>query len=205
MRGDSTVEDKHDLRVSVSTIPFVPPLLIYVLTFLLSWRHIKHEYLHHNHKPRIDYLAWVLNVKLGPTYIQHLDLRITNLVRSRGLAAWRQSFHSEWRRCQSAKITLPLNPRDNPLPYKWVCTCPAFAADGLFASISYNWWTESQRNFLRRSTVSAVVRSGVIPPFVLAILLVTATYLNLCHHQPRFQTLLVLRWIEYRQGSGWRR
>jgi hypothetical protein len=126
VRGDSTVKDKHDLRVSVSTVSFVPPLLIYVLTFLLSWRHIKHEYLHHNHKPRIDYLAWVLNVKLGPTYIQHLDLRITNLVRSRGLAAWRQSFRSEWRRCQSAKITLPLNPRYNPLPYKWVCTCPAF-------------------------------------------------------------------------------
>ena len=124
LQRDSSAQDEHDLQVTVS----IPSALLHIhlLIHTLSWHHIKKEYLHHNHKRCIDYLVWVLITKLGPTYIWHLDLCITNTVRSRGLAAWRQALHMEWRRCESMKITLPLNARYNPLPYKWVCTCPAF-------------------------------------------------------------------------------
>lgn len=84
------------------------------------------DFLHHNHKPRVDYLVWVLLQHLGPRYILQLDNQATHASRTRGLSAWREAFRSEWRRCQVTQITLPLNPRYNPLPYKWVCTCPAF-------------------------------------------------------------------------------
>ncbi|KIM22675.1 hypothetical protein M408DRAFT_56778, partial [Serendipita vermifera MAFF 305830] len=34
----------------------------------LHWRRIKHDYLTHNHKPRVDYLIWILVTRLMPTY-----------------------------------------------------------------------------------------------------------------------------------------
>jgi hypothetical protein len=91
-----------------------------------SWRRIKKDFLHHNHKPRIDYLVWVLLEQLGPHYTLQLQKQGAQESRIRGLAAWREAFRSEWRRCVAAQITLPLNIRYNPLPYKWVCTCPSF-------------------------------------------------------------------------------
>ncbi|KAJ6542145.1 hypothetical protein DFH09DRAFT_848348, partial [Mycena vulgaris] len=32
------------------------------------WRCIKHDFLHHFHKPRVDLLVWILVVKLAPRY-----------------------------------------------------------------------------------------------------------------------------------------
>ncbi|KAJ3792935.1 hypothetical protein GGU11DRAFT_651569, partial [Lentinula aff. detonsa] len=36
------------------------------------WRRIKHDFLHHFHKPRLDLLVWILVTKLAPTYYRKL-------------------------------------------------------------------------------------------------------------------------------------
>ncbi|KAJ3981411.1 hypothetical protein F5890DRAFT_1379224, partial [Lentinula detonsa] len=36
------------------------------------WRHIKKDFLHHFHKPRLDLLVWILISKLAPTYYRKL-------------------------------------------------------------------------------------------------------------------------------------
>ncbi|KAJ7043906.1 hypothetical protein C8F04DRAFT_894863, partial [Mycena alexandri] len=47
-----------------------PEIPILKTTMILEshWRRIKHDFLHHFHMPRCDLLAWILIVKLAPTY-----------------------------------------------------------------------------------------------------------------------------------------
>ncbi|KAJ7434977.1 hypothetical protein B0H11DRAFT_1756772, partial [Mycena galericulata] len=40
--------------------------------------------------------------------------------------SWRKAFKAQWRCCQNTPISLPLNPKYRPDPYRWVCTCPYF-------------------------------------------------------------------------------
>ncbi|KAJ7774512.1 hypothetical protein DFH07DRAFT_865834 [Mycena maculata] len=77
------------------------------------WHRIKHDFLHHFHKPRLDLLAWIVVVKLAPQYYRRLKLLMeyTGWSRFSELPSWRKDFKSEWRR---------------PDPYRWVCTCPYF-------------------------------------------------------------------------------
>ncbi|KAJ3741759.1 hypothetical protein DFH05DRAFT_1402718 [Lentinula detonsa] len=42
------------------------------------------------------------------------------------LPSWRKAFKKEWRRCEKADIPDPINPKYNPNPTQWVCTCPSF-------------------------------------------------------------------------------
>jgi hypothetical protein len=92
-----------------------------------SWRRIKHDFLHHFHKPRLDLLVWILVAKLAPTYYRKLDNLLIDTGRFRELPAWRKSFKSDWKRAAQAPISLPINPKYQPNPYKWVCTCPHFS------------------------------------------------------------------------------
>ncbi|KAJ3753952.1 hypothetical protein EV360DRAFT_74091 [Lentinula raphanica] len=62
------------------------------------WRRIKHDFLHHFHKPRLDLLVWILITKLAPAYYRKLDLLLTNTGRYRELSSWRKPFKKEWRR-----------------------------------------------------------------------------------------------------------
>ncbi|THV07112.1 hypothetical protein K435DRAFT_825684 [Dendrothele bispora CBS 962.96] len=79
------------------------------------WRRIKKDFLHHFHKPRVDFLVWILMVKLAPSYYRRLDLIQRPVGRGyRNLSSWRQ-------------ITYPLNPKYKPNVHRWVCTCPYFA------------------------------------------------------------------------------
>ncbi|KZT57507.1 hypothetical protein CALCODRAFT_434063, partial [Calocera cornea HHB12733] len=70
------------------------------------FRLLKHNFLKHNSKPRVDYLIWLLLYQLVP----HLHKRFTNLMdgrgRSRGLeASWRREFKRDWRRCANALVS----------------------------------------------------------------------------------------------------
>jgi len=95
-------------------------------SFYYSWRRIKQDYLTHNHKPRVDYLIWIIAKRLMPTYERLIDQRFTYTGRHRRPAAWRKPFKREWRRCEVTPITDPDDDTYNPLPYRWVCSCPAF-------------------------------------------------------------------------------
>lgn len=61
-----------------------------------------------------------------PTYERILTERSTYTGRNRHRAAWRKAFLKDWRRCEVTAITDPDDDTYNPLPYRWVCACPAF-------------------------------------------------------------------------------
>src|SRR6202011_5561231 len=50
----------------------------------------------------------------------------SNTGRFRELPCWQKQFKCEWKKLAATPITMPLNERYRPDPYKWVCTCPAF-------------------------------------------------------------------------------
>lgn len=60
--------------------------------------------------PRCDLLAWILIVKLAPTYYRKLDRLLTDTGRYRELPCWRKSFKRVWRKLEKTPITLPVNP-----------------------------------------------------------------------------------------------
>ncbi|THU79226.1 hypothetical protein K435DRAFT_884508 [Dendrothele bispora CBS 962.96] len=92
------------------------------------WRRIKKDFLHHFHKPRIDFLVWILTAKLAPSYYRRLDLIQRPVGRGyRNLSSWRRDFKREWKKCVGTEITYPLNPKYKPDVRCWVCTCPYFA------------------------------------------------------------------------------
>jgi len=76
--------------------------------------------------PRIDLLAWILIVKLAPTYYRKLDVMLHNIGRYRELPSWRKQFKREWKKVAKTLIPTPTNPKYRPNPHKWVCTCPQF-------------------------------------------------------------------------------
>ena len=98
----------------------------HVLTFDHSWRRIKVDYLYHFSKPRIDLLAWILVVKLAPSYYKKLDHLLHDTGRFQELSSWRKSFKSEWQRLVKTPVTMPMNPKYRPDVRRWVCTCPYF-------------------------------------------------------------------------------
>ncbi|KAG0693970.1 hypothetical protein DFH29DRAFT_815813, partial [Suillus ampliporus] len=46
--------------------------------------------------------------------------------RFRELSSWRKEFKRDWLRAVNTPITIPLNPKYQPDPHRWVCTCPHF-------------------------------------------------------------------------------
>ncbi|KAJ7909713.1 hypothetical protein B0H13DRAFT_2330062 [Mycena leptocephala] len=89
------------------------------------WRRIKHDFLHHFHLPRCDLLAWILIVKLAPSYYRKLDRLLTDTGQYRELPCWRKDFKHVWRWLEKAPITLPVNPAYKTDVKKFVCTCPS--------------------------------------------------------------------------------
>ena len=91
-----------------------------------SWRCVKEDYLHHFSLPWLDLLAWVLIMKLMPTYYQKLDVILNNIGRFCKLPAWRKDFKREWEKATKKPITMPLNKRYWPNVKRFVCTCLHF-------------------------------------------------------------------------------
>lgn len=63
---------------------------------------------------------------MAPSFYRKLDRRLGEVARHRDLPDWRKAFKSEWERCESALITLPINDAYRPDPHKWTCACPYF-------------------------------------------------------------------------------
>jgi hypothetical protein len=60
------------------------------------------------------------------TYERLLEERLTYTGQHRRIPAWRKAFKKEWKRCEVSPISNPDDDTYDPLPYRWVCTCPAF-------------------------------------------------------------------------------
>ncbi|KIJ26521.1 hypothetical protein M422DRAFT_272397 [Sphaerobolus stellatus SS14] len=111
-------------RAECEEIPILKTTMIYES----HWRKIKHDYLSHFHKPRLDILVWILMKKYLPYYSEKLKLLQTYTGRIyRNLPAWRKAFKKEWRRCETATVSDEINPKYAPNVQRWVCTCPSFA------------------------------------------------------------------------------
>jgi hypothetical protein len=87
---------------------------------------VKEDYLNHFNLPRLDLLAWVLIMKLVPTYYRKLEVMLNDIGRFRELPRWRKDFKSEWKKAMKTPITMPLNERYRPDTKRFVCTCPRF-------------------------------------------------------------------------------
>ncbi|KAF7378400.1 SWIM-type domain-containing protein [Mycena sanguinolenta] len=85
------------------------PVLKTAMILESHWRRIKHDFLHHFHMPRCDLLAWILVVKLAPTYYRKLERQLTDTGRYRELPSWRKTFKT-WRKLEKTSITVPVNP-----------------------------------------------------------------------------------------------
>ncbi|KAJ3743841.1 hypothetical protein EV360DRAFT_13494, partial [Lentinula raphanica] len=88
------------------------------------WRHIKHDFLHYFHKPRVDLLVWILVAKLTPTYQRKLEDLTVDKGRYRGLACWRKVFKREWKKLEQMPITLPMRIEYRPNIKRWACVEP---------------------------------------------------------------------------------
>ncbi|KAF7366599.1 SWIM-type domain-containing protein [Mycena sanguinolenta] len=106
-----------------------PEIPVLKTTMILEshWRRIKHDFLHHFHMPRCDLLAWILIVKLAPTYYRKLERLLTDTGRYRELPSWRKSFKKTWRKLEKTPITIPVNPAYKTDTKKMLCTCPSLA------------------------------------------------------------------------------
>ncbi|KAG6835378.1 hypothetical protein H0H93_002014, partial [Arthromyces matolae] len=103
------------------------PVLKTTMILESHWRRIKHDFLHHFHMPRCDLLAWILVVKLAPTYYRKLNRLLSETGRYRELSSWRKGFKREWKKLAKTPISLPLNDAYRPDAHKMVCTCPYLA------------------------------------------------------------------------------
>ncbi|KAJ7246826.1 hypothetical protein B0H12DRAFT_1220454 [Mycena haematopus] len=106
-----------------------PEIPVLKTTMILEshWRRIKHDFLHHFHMPRCDLLAWILIVKLAPTFYRKLDRLLTDTGRYRELSSWRKNFKRTWRRLEKTPITLPVDPAYKTDAKRMICTCPSLA------------------------------------------------------------------------------
>jgi hypothetical protein len=92
----------------------------------LSWRRIKHDFLHHFAAPRVDLLAWILVSKLGPLYVSKLSNLQVDRSRYRDLPSWRRQFKKTWRELERRDTTSSDYDTYRPDYKRWVCTCPSF-------------------------------------------------------------------------------
>ncbi|KAJ7143889.1 hypothetical protein C8R44DRAFT_141341 [Mycena epipterygia] len=104
-----------------------PEIPVLKTTMILEshWRRIKQDFLHHFHMPRCDLLAWILIVKLAPTYYRKLNRLLNDTGRYRLLPCWRKAFKRVWRKHEKASITQPVNPAYKTDAKKMICTCPS--------------------------------------------------------------------------------
>lgn len=75
--------------------------------------------------PRCDLLAWILIVKLAPSFYRKLDRLLTDTGWYRELPSWRKDFKRMWRELEKRPITLPVNPAYKTDVKRGLCTCPS--------------------------------------------------------------------------------
>jgi len=103
------------------------PILKTTMINSLSWRRIKHDFLHCFHMPRCDLLVWILVTKLAPTYYRKLDQLLKETGRYRELSSWRKEFKKIWRKLSIIRGQ-PLSGLQAPRP--GYAPCPPYILPG---------------------------------------------------------------------------
>jgi hypothetical protein len=82
-----------------STTPYVSRLRTTMGTENF-WRQLKHNYLHHTLRPRLDHLVWILINKVTPEYIARAEILedTHRLGRSKPLSTYQRYFKSAWKK-----------------------------------------------------------------------------------------------------------
>lgn len=86
------------------------------------WRQLKHDFLHHYHRPRLDLLVWVLINNVTPAYVARAEVLEDGhrLGRSNKMTTFQTAFKAAWKKL-AAK---PLGTREYNVDLAtWTCDC----------------------------------------------------------------------------------
>jgi hypothetical protein len=86
------------------------------------WQQLKHDYLHHVARPRLDHLVWVLIYKVTPAYFARAEILNDShrLGRPKQLTTYQKYFKSSWKKLLTRKIS----DKDYDTCIKdWTCKC----------------------------------------------------------------------------------
>jgi hypothetical protein len=86
------------------------------------WRQLKHEFLHHFFRPRLDQLVWILINNVTPAYMARAEILedTHRLGRSKPLTTYQKAFKKSWK----ALAKLPVSGRCyDTLVAQWTCKC----------------------------------------------------------------------------------
>jgi MULE transposase domain len=86
------------------------------------WRQLKHDYLHHVARPRLDHLVWILINKVTPAYIARAEIMNDSyrLGRSKQLTTYQKYFKSSWKKLSERTIS---DKEYHINVEEWTCTC----------------------------------------------------------------------------------
>ena len=131
------------------------------------WRQLKHNYLHHTLRPRLDHLVWILINKVTPEYIARAEILedTHRLGRSKPLSNYQRYFKSAWKKLEG----VPVSERKYITSIEeWTCNCgqqkyhPQHLCKHLVQMVSpppLNFW----RQIIRRRAVPLYRHPALIP------------------------------------------
>lgn len=89
------------------------------------WQKIKHDYLHHFNRPRIDLVIWVLTSQVIPQGLDRMEA-IRKGDHRKATASWRKAFKKQWKQLQNQEIKSQSIQKYHTNPTMWTCACEAF-------------------------------------------------------------------------------
>lgn len=89
------------------------------------WRQLKHNYLHHVARPRLDHLVWILINKVTPEYFARAEfLQDTHRMgRPKELSTYQKYFKTAWQKLAKAAIPESSGQIYETSVSNWTCTC----------------------------------------------------------------------------------
>jgi len=86
------------------------------------WRQLKHDYLHHVARPRLDHLVWILINKVTPAYIARAEIMNDSyrLGRPKQLTTYQKYFKSSWKKLSERTLS---GKEYHTNVEEWTCTC----------------------------------------------------------------------------------
>jgi hypothetical protein len=86
------------------------------------WRQLKHNYLHHMLRPRLDLLVWILINNITPEYIAHAEILedTHRLGRSKQLTTYQRYFKKSWQALEATPVGGKVYVTDVAM---WTCNC----------------------------------------------------------------------------------
>lgn len=101
------------------------PVLKTTMIVESHWRKIKHDYLHHFNRPRIDLVIWVLTSQVIPQGLDRMEA-IRKCDHRKATASWRKAFKKQWKQLQNREIESRSIQKYHTNPTMWTCACEAF-------------------------------------------------------------------------------